>query len=306
MVRSLIYTALSLFMLDKAWATAGQKEQYSPHCFKETLIYGRGEVSDRTEKQVSDKTFLDNIPLSEFGNASRVTVVRYCIDKETGYLNSVQTGITNGIGSEVRYMQTIGVDQSFKGDDLICGQYAVENELFRVAQMEIGYIDGGSAKAQGVIYLGLTVRHVDIKSPSQRDVIIHLGKNETFMTRQNLFFDQENNAFIGLIGSRSLTSAKNIVKMGAIEFTCWSLDIPVKANSLGDNLADLYYENSNFLWIGLGLALLVITVIIVCSCYLHKSLMMIKTLKHQKEIMVLDPEATPNMDETERDGLKQG
>ena len=94
--------------------------------------------------------------------------------------------------------------------------------------------------------------------------------------------------------------------MGAIEFTCWNLDVPVKANSLADNLADLYYENSNFMWIGLGLTLLVLTVIIVCSCYLHKSLMLIKTLQHQKEIMVLDPEATPAVDDSERDGLKQG
>lgn len=254
----------------------------------------------------SDKNFLDNIPLSEFGNASRVTVIRYCIDKETGYLNSVQTGITNGIGSQIKYLQTIGLDDSIKGDDLACEQFAVENEKFRVAEMEIGFIDGGSSKAQGVIYLGLTVRHVDMKSPSQRDVIIGLGKNETFMTRQKLFFSQEDNAFIGLVGSRSLTGSKSIVKLGAIEFTCWSLDIPMESNSLSDNLADLYYDNSNFLWIGLGLTLIVLTIIIVCSCYLHKSLMLIKQLQHRKALMVLDPEAMPSGEDTEKPGSKAG
>jgi len=114
------------------------------------------------------------------------------------------------------------------------------------------------------------------------------------MTRQILSFDQTSNAFIGLIGTRSLTSAKNIVKMGAVEFTCWSLDLPPRPNSFVDNLTDLYYENSNFLWIALGLTLFFLIIIIVCSCYLHKSLMMVEQLKHQKDIMVLDPEAAPN------------
>ena len=87
---------------------------FGPYCFTETQLYGRANVGDVQEIAGTDKNNLDNIPLSDFGNASRVSMIKYCFDTRTAYLKSVQAGLTNGIGSEVKWLNTMGLDDTLQ------------------------------------------------------------------------------------------------------------------------------------------------------------------------------------------------
>lgn len=143
---------------------------FGPYCFTETQLYGRADVGDAQEIAASDKTELDNIPLSEFGNASRVSMIKYCFDTRTAYLKSVQAGLTNGIGSEVKWLNTIGLDDKVSAANTECGMYHVEREDYRVAELEIGSVTAGLPNTQGIIWLAVTVRHVKNLSPTPFDV----------------------------------------------------------------------------------------------------------------------------------------
>ena len=119
--------------------------------------------------------------------------------------------------------------------------YHVEREDYRVAEVEIGSITAGLPNTQGIIYLAITIRHVKNLSPSPFDVTFELGKIETFMTRQKLYFDQESNAFMGFTGITSYSSSKPIVQLGAIQFSCWE-SIEDTEKTLNDNLEEFYEE----------------------------------------------------------------
>ena len=125
------------------------------------------------------------IDRAEFGDASRVAFLSYCTDKTTAYLNYIQAGITNGIGSQIRWMSPIG-EKNFNNQG--CGTYELEKEDFRVVSMEIGYITINSERDQGVIWTRFILRNIINNGPSDTDVTITLGKVEAFMLKRTFRF----------------------------------------------------------------------------------------------------------------------
>ena len=72
---------------------------WPPDCFEESDSIGRGDILDPLEILVSDASQLNNISKTVFGDKSRVASLKYCTDSTSKYIESVQVGITNGIGS---------------------------------------------------------------------------------------------------------------------------------------------------------------------------------------------------------------
>ena len=78
-------------------------------CFEESKLYGRPENTVDTEQTLSsDRSLLQNISKLAFGSESRVALFRYCTSQLSQYLESVQVGITNGIGSQTNWLRVIG------------------------------------------------------------------------------------------------------------------------------------------------------------------------------------------------------
>ena len=146
-------------------------DSYGPHCFSETTIYGTPRAGSQ-EIPASDKTELDNIAQSDYGVNSRVTALRYCVTASTGYLNSIQAGLSNGFGSKIKWQKLIGLDDATRNALVSCKTYEMERDDYRVAEMEIG------SQSTGVIWLSFIMRDVKYKSPSPTDVKITIGKPE--------------------------------------------------------------------------------------------------------------------------------
>ena len=68
---------------------------------------------DPLESIVSDASQLNNISKTVFGNESRVAFLRYCTDSVYNYIESVQVGITNGIGSQSTWLNVLGHDDKY-------------------------------------------------------------------------------------------------------------------------------------------------------------------------------------------------
>ena len=84
---------------------------------------------------------MDNIPKSELSDKSRVAFLRSCTDIFTDYVVTLQVGLTNGIGSQIKWMTPIGRDESNELND--CATYELEKEDYHVDTIEIGYTNLG-------------------------------------------------------------------------------------------------------------------------------------------------------------------
>jgi len=97
----------------------------------------------------------------------------------------MQAGTTNGIGSKIRWLSSIGVKKG-----AVCGTYELEKEDFKVASLEVGYVTIYSDRQQGVIWVRFIMRDVRNNGPSDSDVTITLGKVEAFMLKRTFKFSQ--------------------------------------------------------------------------------------------------------------------
>ena len=165
---------------------------FQPDCFAETAAYGRPDYIDPDELPISDRTQLDYISRDVFTQESRAALLQYCTNSETGYLSSLQVGITNGIGSQTKWLLPIGTDplssNTAPDDDVSCAIRELERENFRVETIEVGYVTVGKIGEQGVIWVRLILRDLKNKGPADTDVIINLGKVENFMLKRTFKF----------------------------------------------------------------------------------------------------------------------
>ena len=130
--------------------------------------------------------------------------MQYCTSNTNGYLNSLQVGITNGIGSQTQWLLPLGSDQT-AGLDAECAIRELERDNFRVETIEVGYVTAGQIDEQGVIWLRILLRDLKNNGPTDSDVIINLGKVENFMLKRTFKFSQQD-AFIGFHGKESGSS----------------------------------------------------------------------------------------------------
>jgi len=98
-------------------------------------------------------------------------------------------GITNGIGSKISWLNSIGVKEKVSAPDA-CGTYELEKEDFKVASLEVGYVTINSVREQGVIWVRFILRDIRNNGPSDSDVTITLGKVEAFMLKRTFKFSQ--------------------------------------------------------------------------------------------------------------------
>ena len=145
---------------------------------------------------------LDNISKKKLGAEARVTFLRYCTDRNTLYVSSVQAGITNGVGSENKWLNVIGHDDQGEPQTAVCSIYQLEKDDMRVETIEVGYLNVGVAREQSVIWLRILVRDIKNKGPADSDVTVTIGKTETYMVKRTLKFSQTD-AFIGFHGKHS-------------------------------------------------------------------------------------------------------
>ena len=69
-----------------------------------------------------------------------------------------------------------------------CVEYSLEKDNFKVAQLEIGYFDYGAITDQGVIWIRLLMRDSANSGPSDTDVTVTVGKEETTMFKKTIKF----------------------------------------------------------------------------------------------------------------------
>ena len=108
-VKSLVVISLGL-LAEQSMAALDDPSVWSPECFEKSDAYGRGDIVDPMETVKSDSNQLDNISKTSFGNKSRVAFLRYCTDSNTKYIESLQVGISNGIGSQSSWLNVLGHD----------------------------------------------------------------------------------------------------------------------------------------------------------------------------------------------------
>ena len=88
-----------------------------------------------------------------------------------------------------------------------------------MATLEIGYLDAGAEIDQGVIWLRFLLRDLKNSGPSETDVNVNIGKEETSMKKQTLKFSQSD-AFVGFHGKQSDSTSLPITQLGAVTFKC--------------------------------------------------------------------------------------
>ena len=69
-----------------------------------------------------------------------------------------------------------------------CSIYQLEKDDFKVATLEIGYLDNGNDFEKGVIWLRFLLRDLKESGPTDSDVTVTIGKVETYMLKQTLKF----------------------------------------------------------------------------------------------------------------------
>ena len=67
-----------------------------------------------------------------------------------------------------------------------CVEYSLEKDNFKVAQLEIGYYDFGTD--QGVIWIRLLMRDSANSEPSDTDITVTVGKEESSMYKKTIKF----------------------------------------------------------------------------------------------------------------------
>ena len=156
-----VKTLATFVLLTRQGQTQDDPTVWSPDCFEETDAYGRGDILDPLESLVSDANQLNNISKTVFGQESRVAFLRYCTNPTLKYIESVQVGITNGIGSQSSWLNVLGHDDNYNELNN-CSIYQLEKDEFRVTSLEIGYLGNGTNFEKGVIWLRFLLR--DLKN----------------------------------------------------------------------------------------------------------------------------------------------
>ena len=88
---------------------------------------------------------------------------------------------------------------------------------------------------------------------------------------------------MGFTGVSSFSSSKPIVKIGAIQFSCWE-SIEETDKTLNDNLDEFYDEYEAIVWVVIVGIVLVVVGCILCACYLQQSIARIRRMEFDKEI----------------------
>ena len=88
---------------------------------------------------------------------------------------------------------------------------------------------------------------------------------------------------MGFTGVSSFSSSKPIVKIGAIQFSCW-VSIEETDKTLNDNLDEFYDEYEAIVWVVIVGIVLVVVGCILCACYLQQSIARIRRMEFDKEI----------------------
>ena len=88
---------------------------------------------------------------------------------------------------------------------------------------------------------------------------------------------------MGFTGVSSFSSSKPIVKIGAIQFSCWE-SIEETDKTLNDNLDEFYDEYEAIVWVVIVGIVLVVVGCILCACYLQQSIARIRRMEFDREI----------------------
>ena len=88
---------------------------------------------------------------------------------------------------------------------------------------------------------------------------------------------------MGFTGVSSFASSKPIVKLGAIQFSCWE-SMEETDKTLNDNLEEFYDEYDAIVWLVIVGIVLVVVGCILCACYLQQSVSKIRRMEFDKEI----------------------
>lgn len=171
------------------FATTVRAANVPAHCFEETTAYGRAVDYTFFGTTVTDKTSLDGIDFTVFGDYPRVSLLKFCTAVTTGYLQSVQAAISNGVATETKWLQSHG-DLDSADDSVECTLYELEQNYFRVNTLEIGYLDQGdvSSTQKGVIWLRFMLRDLRGADAGDSDVTINVGRSEPSMLKNTLKF----------------------------------------------------------------------------------------------------------------------
>ena len=266
-MKSVIFLFAKAALVAAADDASASLESYGPHCFSETAVYGTT-IAGASETKSSDKTKLDDIAQVEYSNDARVTAIKYCVDLRTNYLNSVQAGFSNGFGSKITWMSTIGFDDVTLGARVVCSTYEVERDDYRVAEVEIGTL------SSGVTWLNFVVRDVRHRSASPEDVHISMGKADSSLTftTNKLYFVPETSAFTGFSGTTTTRSSANAVfNLGAVTFACWS-DLNAQEKDFKDNLSSFYEEYEGLCWLMFAGVLLILSGCVICCLWGNDSM----------------------------------
>ena len=150
-----------------------------------------------------------------------------------------------------------------------------------MAQLEIGYFDYGSTTDQGVIWIRLLMRDTANSAPSDTDITITVGKEESTMFKKTIKF-QTSDAFVGFHGKQSTSTNLPITQLGAVTFKC--LDAVVTAEeskdeTWKDGFEDFYDEYDILIFVGCGILGLFIICCVSCCCYIRCKKKEIKMLQ---------------------------
>ena len=79
-------------------------------------------------------------------------------------------------------------DSSAAKASTTCAIREFERDEFRVNSVEIGYLTVGTPEEQGVIWVRFILRNLRNTGPSDSDVIITVGKVESYMMKRTIKF----------------------------------------------------------------------------------------------------------------------
>ena len=113
------------------------------------------------------------------------------------------------------------------------------------------------------------------------DVIISIGKEESYMLKKTLKFSQSD-AFIGFHGIYTATAGVSITKIGALKFKCGEtkeFESGDEEKDWQDYLNDFYGDYKLAIWIGGFLIFVLLSFCIGCCCWVRCKRKEIKKLQ---------------------------
>ena len=152
-----------------------------------------------------------------------------------------------------------------------------------MAQLEIGYFDYGAITDQGVIWIRLLMRDSANSGPSDTDVTVTVGKEETTMFKKTIKF-WTYDAFVGFHGKQSSSTKLPITQLGAVTFKCLETAVSNTAEESKDEtwkdaFEDFYDEYDILIFIGCAILGLFLICCVSCCCYIRCKKKEIKMLQ---------------------------